>query len=219
MKQQKLTRALSIACTIAGLSFSASALGQTSDSATYEATAPAYAVVLDNGLADSSATVTYNNTALDNQSRITDMIAVVEDQDVKVRANSAYSLALVIPTFPYDTNSCQPVFLQNGVDTFGAVGEIEITVDGTTVTFNDLGFSVSAGDNVAAAIVCDNTGGSATITFTSTPPTGTTVDTYTFDVGFLPNGARDDSGQNYGADQEPPAGVYNLPLSATLSTS
>ena len=106
MKQQKLTRALSIACTIAGLSFSASALGQTSDSATYEATAPAYAVVLDNGLADSSATVAYNNTALDNQSRITDMIAVVEDQDVKVRANSAYSLALVIPTFPYDIASC-----------------------------------------------------------------------------------------------------------------
>ena len=203
---------------LSALTVSATAHAQ---SATYTAEAPAYAVAVSNGLADASTTITYNDTAASDASRITGVIYIIGDesgggQDFVVRANASYTLELSVPTLPYG-ESCQPAF-STGSASFGAVGELLVSIGDTSITFNDLGFNATNSGDVTAAIACDNVANSATITFTSSL-TETAVETYSFALGFLPDGARSADGSDYGADNEPPAGDYSLGLTATLAVS
>lgn len=191
--------------------------------ATYSAEAAAYAVAVQNDLADDSAEIVFNETTVAGATRISEVIYIIGDadltsgQDFVVRANSDYTLEIMVPTLPLPSGStdCQPAFFQDGVSTFGAVGELLIATGDTLVTFNDLGFATQ-GSDVSASISCYNDVGQATISFDVNQSAGTSVDTFTFGLGFLPDGARDDSGANYGAQQEPPAGTYSLSLAANL---
>lgn len=197
-----------------------SAVAQAQD-ATYSAEAAAYAVAVQNDLANASASIVYESEAEAGETRISDVIYIIGDeeltsgQDFVVRANSDYTLEITVPTLPYGSTDCQPAFFQDGVSTFGAVGELLIATGDTLVTFNDLGFATQ-GSDVSASISCNNGLGQATISFDVNQSAGTSVDTFTFGLGFLPDGARDDSGANYGAQQEPPAGTYSLNLTASL---
>jgi hypothetical protein len=190
--------------------------------ATYSAEASAYAVAVQNDLANASASITFNETALTNESRISGVINIIGDgshgsgQDFIVRANSDYSLDVTVPSLPYNTTECQPAFSTTDTS-FGAVGELLISIQSTTVTFNDLGFSATNEAGISASVACDNVAGEATITF-DVSLSETNVDTFTFGLGFLPDGARQDDGSDYGANNEPPAGTYSLSLTASLST-
>ena len=124
-----------------------------------------------------------------------------------------------MPTLPHDSG-CQPAFFQPEVTTFGAVGELVISMQDALVLFDDQGFNFQTSSNpdatavVSATISCGE--GEATISLGVDQTAGTSVDTFTFGLGFLPDGARDDSGASYGAQGEPPAGTYSLSLAASL---
>lgn len=197
--------------------------------ATYSAYNYPYVWVAENELSDLSPEVAHKpgSEAGEGINQIAEDAIVADGERVVVRANHPYLIEFRLPAVELAGGDCAPAFLpyQEFGEDFLVLADLRIERipsplpgawegdSGGYVSFVDGAFDVSDSSGFAGSM-CD--GDESMLVFWEVFTDRTVEHSFRVYMSFLADGARSIDGGDFGAQNEPPAGVYNTDFRATF---